>query len=99
MEGSCYAGLMKWNGYSYFRERVLAGGPEANPGYRFGSLPEHVRCSARAKSTGERCQSPRVAGKKTCRLHGSGNKKLSRAAMLRRAARLRGERPPHYTCD
>jgi hypothetical protein len=70
--------------------------PEDLPGIRLGNVPDQLRCTAKAKSTGERCQNPRVRGKGICRLHGAGGKKLQRSKMLRQAARLRGERPAHW---
>jgi len=73
--------------------------PEEIPGIRLGNVPDRWRCSRVAKSTGERCRCLAVKGKGVCRHHGAGGKKLSRAKMLRQAARLRGERPANYWCD
>jgi hypothetical protein len=84
-----------YRGYSYFRTVTAA----ENPGMKFGSLPDHCRCTAKAKSTGERCKDMKVKGQTVCRRHGAKSLKATRAKMLRLAARLRGERPKNYTCD
>jgi hypothetical protein len=85
----------RWSGYSYFRTVSAA----ENPGMKFGNLPDHCRCTATAKSTGERCRDMRVSGQKVCRRHGAKGLKPTRAKMLRLAARLGGERPKNYWCD
>jgi hypothetical protein len=82
---------MAWP-HCYFSRIAL----EDIPGIRLGDVPDQFRCPAKAKSTGERCQNPKVQGKRTCRVHGAGGKKLQRAKVLRQAARLRGERPAHW---
>ncbi len=86
-----------YKGYSRFRELKLAGEPM--PGYRFGSLPLHLRCTCTAKATGGRCRNPAAKGQTLCRTHGAKGLKMSRAKALRLAARMRGERPKNYWCD
>ena len=79
--------------HCYFSRIAL----EDIPGIRLGDVPDQFRCTAKAKTTGQRCQNPRVKGKGTCRMHrGSPGKKPTRAKVLRQAARLRGERPAHW---
>lgn len=38
-------------------------------------LPDHLRCTAKAKNTGERCTKPRVEGTTKCHYHGGRSKK------------------------
>lgn len=50
-----------------------------------GGLPDHLRCTATARRTGERCQNPRIRGGDVCRTHGGAAPQVRAAA----AARLR----------
>lgn len=45
---------------------------DANPMNPVQRLRMSPRCTARAKSSGERCQCPAVRGWTVCRLHGAG---------------------------
>lgn len=81
--------------YDHFTGLTL----EELPGVRLGSIPDKWRCKAKARSTGERCKAMRAKGQKVCRLHGAHGLPLTWKKKARLAARLRGERPPHYWCD
>jgi hypothetical protein len=89
--------VMAWSRYSFFKQCKERGDPL--PGIRAGSVPAKFLCTAKSKRTGKGCQCPRVKGQKVCRHHGAQGLKPTRAKLLRAAARLRGERPAHYTVD
>jgi hypothetical protein len=69
------------------------------PGIRLGSIPDQFRCTAKSKSTGERCRCMRVTGQGVCRHHGARKQKPTWAKRFRQASRLRGERPDGYHSD
>lgn len=48
-------------------------------------IADDKRCTATAKSTGERCGRPAIKGAKVCRWHGAGSPKVKAAAQRRQA--------------
>src|SRR4051794_15815342 len=58
------------------------GNPAADP----NSAP---RCTAKAKTTGQRCRGPAVRGRNTCRMHGGTSRGPKTAAGLARSRKAR----------